>query len=164
MTAHDYIRALDLAPHPEGGHYRETYRSADGIAGPYLPGRYRGGRPFCTAILFLLQGLERSRLHRLASDELWHYHDGDTIHLVLIAPNGERHDVRVGPDIADGEVLQAVIPAGWWFGGAVVRPDGFTLVSCTVAPGFDFDDFELADRDRLIETFPQHREVIERLT
>jgi uncharacterized protein len=167
MTGRDagyWIEKLGLAAHPEGGWFAETYRSAESIDGEALPTRYDGARSFSTAIYFLLEGSQRSVFHRLASDELWHHYDGTAVVLCLIDPGGALRTIRLGPDPERGESFQAVIPAGTWFGGWVPDPDGFALVGCTVAPGFSFADFEMADRAAFLESFPQHRNIIERLT
>jgi len=147
-TAAYWIEKLQLLPHPEGGHYRETYRKD----------------PVSSAIFFLLQSGERSRLHRLKSDELWHFHVGSPLTLFLIHPGGRLETLSLGDSPEKGEVLQAVVPAGCWFGARVNEPDSFALIGCTVAPGFLFEDFELADRHELTRQFPQHRKIIEKLT
>ncbi|HMO51649.1 MAG TPA: cupin domain-containing protein [Kiritimatiellia bacterium] len=164
MTAQDIIAALNLAPHPEGGYFRETYRASEIIPADALPPEYRGGRSASTAIYFLLTGDTFSALHRLRSDEIWHYHAGDAVDLHLLHADGSRNTLRVGADLAAGERPQAVIPAGCWFGARVTRPDGFTLIGCTVAPGFDFADFELADRTALTAAYPGHRDFITAFT
>lgn len=164
-TADDYIRALRLQPHPEGGHYRRTYESAD-----WLPvgatDRHAGPRPVATAIHFLLGAGEVSRLHRLRSDELWHFHVGDPLRLHLLHPDGRQEAITLGPAVWQGMQLQAVVPHGVWFGAEPVAPavHGFSLVGATVAPGFDFADFELADRVSLLRQYPARRSLIERLT
>jgi predicted cupin superfamily sugar epimerase len=159
-----WIARLALAPHPEGGHYRETYRSR-GTVGPAGadPG-HPAGRSFSTAIYYLLRSGKISRLHRLRSDEIFHHYRGSALVVHSIDPRGDYRAVAVGSDPERGEVLQAVIPAGCWLGATVEQPGSFALVGCTVAPGFEFGDFELADRDRLLELYPRHRAVIERLT
>jgi len=130
-TADRLIAALDLAPHPEGGHYRETFRDAPGP----------GGRAASTAILFLLKAGEVSRWHRVDAVEIWHWHGGGAIELTA-ADAGGRRVWRLGGDIEAGETPQAVIPAGAW---QMARPLGdYALVGCTVTPGFEFAGFELA--------------------
>jgi predicted cupin superfamily sugar epimerase len=164
VTAADWIATLGLARHPEGGWFRETYRAAEGVAAAHLPARYGGRRAFSTAMFFLLHGEEVSRLHRLRSDEIWHFHAGAPLTLAVIHPSGTVDETRLGTAVAAGERLQATVPAGTWFGAWVADPSSYALVGCTVAPGFDFADFELADRDRLLADYPQHRALIERLT
>jgi len=144
-TAQDWIEALRLAKHPEGGYYRETYRSTATI----------GDRAVSTAIYFLLPAGEISALHRIKSDELWHFYGGNSLTIHSIA--GRYSTIELSADNP-----QAVVPAGNWFGATVET--GYALVGCTVAPGFDFRDFEMADRTALLATYPQHRVVIERLT
>lgn len=153
-----WIETLDLCPHPEGGYFRETYRSSEEIAHGALPARFSGARAFATAIYFLLPGDAFSAFHRIRADELWHFHAGAALTIHLIAPGGDYRALMVGPD----GPFQAVVPAGCWFGAEAAG--AYALVSCTVAPGFDFDDFELADRQALSDAYPQHRALIERLT
>ncbi len=129
MSADQIIAKLGLQPHPEGGWYRETWK------GPEVGGRATG-----TAILFLLQAGERSHWHRVDADEIWLWHAGSPLVLSLGMKAAE--EVRLGPDVLGGEVVQAVVPAGWW---QAARPLGdWALVSCTVSPGFQFEGFELA--------------------
>lgn len=165
MTASYWTDKLGLQPHPEGGHYRETYRCAEGVAGAHLPERFAGDRCFGTAIYFLLEGRQFSALHRIGSDELWHYYTGNSgLTVSMIAPDGELIEARLGQDSEAGEQFQAMVPSGSWFGARLCRADGFALVGCTVAPGFDFADFELGERAALTRQFPQHRAAIEALT
>ena len=164
-NAADWIRALKLRPHPEGGWYAETYRSADIWPPGTLPARYRGSRAASTAIYFLLEGRRISALHRLASDELWFFHAGATLRLDLIGPDGEARRLRLGARRCRGPCLpQAVLPSGWWFGASIERGRGFALVSCTVAPGFDFSDFEIGRRADLLARHPARAAVIRALT
>ena len=158
-----WIEALELRPHPEGGHYRETYRAADMLPASVAPGR-RAPRAASTAIYFLLTGGECSRLHRIASDELWHFYAGTALALYVLDHDGSLTRATLGARVERGERPQACVPAGCWFGAVVEEPDGYALVGCTVAPGFDFADLELGHRAALLDEFPQHREVIERLT
>lgn len=159
-----WIERLELDPHPEGGYFRETYRSEEDLSAENLPERYGSGRSLSTAIYFLLRGSQVSRFHRLKSDELWHFHAGSSVTIHLIDPDGSYSQLRLGSDPDRGERFQRVIPAGCWFGATVDDPDSYTLVGCTVAPGFDFADFEMGDRTTLSTQFPAYREVIERLT
>jgi len=162
-SANDWITRLGLVPHPEGGHFRETYRAAERIAGTGLPSRYGGARAFSTAIYFLLRSDEVSRLHRIKSDEIWHFYAGGPLTMFLIHPGG-LGEIILGSDPDQGQALQAVVPAGTWFGAAPRPSVPYALVGCTVAPGFEFADFELGDRHRLIGSYPQHAALIERLT
>lgn len=146
-TAHDWIESLRLVKHPEGGYYRETYRSVATI----------GERAVSTAIYFLLPAGEVSALHRIKSDELWHFYAGNPLTIHIIASDGRYFAI-----ILNADNPQAVVPSECWFGATVAT--GYALVGCTVAPGFDFCDFEMAERTTLLAAYPQHRAVIERLT
>jgi uncharacterized protein len=159
-TAAEWIRRLGLVPHPEGGHYRETYRAAASVTGPGMT----DPRPASTAIYFLLEAPEISALHRLRSDELWHFHLGAALRVSELTPDGVLREHRLGVDVEAGEQPQAVIPAGSWFGARVAADTGFALVSCTVAPGFDFADFELARRATLRARYAAHTDTIDALT
>ena len=160
----ELVKALALQPHPEGGWYRETYRAAETVASSALPERYDGPRSHATAIYFLLDAAGFSALHRLKSDEQWHFYSGSTLTIHVIHPDGRYAPVRLGPDLDRGETFQAVVPHGCWFGASVDAPDGHALVGCSVAPGFDFADFEMASRRDLCRTFPDHARLITRLT
>ncbi|MGD0781893.1 MAG: cupin domain-containing protein [Candidatus Aminicenantales bacterium] len=160
----DWIRALNLRPHPEGGFFREIYRSEERIAQAGLPPRYGGPRSLSTSIYFLLLSGQVSRLHRLRSDEIWHFYEGSPAVLHALGPDGAYAAVTLGRDAAAGQGFQALVRAGWWFGAEVAAPDSFTLVGCTIAPGFDFDDFELGRRDDLLASYPARRGIIEKLT
>lgn len=165
LSDHNYlIDHLNLQPHPEGGWFAETYRSPDTVAATALPAHYDSDRCFGTSIYFLLTGDNFSSFHRLKSDELWHFHTGSTLTVVTLDEQGRREDFRLGPNPARGETFQAIVPAGRWFGSFVHEANSFALVGCTVVPGFDFADFELARRDELLRAFPQHDDIIRRLT
>jgi uncharacterized protein len=163
MNAQYWIDRLHLQPHPEGGYYRETYRSALTLPHDSLSG-HGGDRPASTAIYFLLAGDEFSAFHRIRSDELWHFYSGSGLAVHVITAAGEYQQLLLGSNAESGEQFQAVVPAGCWFGSSLRSPDSYALVGCTVAPGFDFADFEMAKRDELIAQYPQHRGIIERLT
>jgi uncharacterized protein len=163
-----YVETLGMQPHPEGGYFAETYRAAETIAQTALPGRFSGDRPFGTAIYFLLESHHVSALHRIEADEIWHFYAGGPLDVFMIEPEtGKLTVVRLGQNLGNapdaGEVFQAVVPAGWWFGSAPAEGSAYSLVGCTVAPGFDFAGFELADKTLMLKQFPQHRNVIERL-
>lgn len=159
-----WIQRLGLVEHPEGGCYRETYRSAETLGTDALPGRFREPRSFATAIYYLLRGDQFSALHRIRSDEIWHFYAGAGLVLVMLDEAGNLARAPLGPDPEKGESFQAVVPAGHWFGAMLNDSSGFALVGCTTAPGFEAADLEFADRAALIAHFPQHREIIERLT
>lgn len=161
MNAADLIRLLDLHPHPEGGWFRETYRCQERIARVHLPQRYDGARAFSTAIYFLLEAGRFSSFHRLQSDECWFHHAGGELDIVRITDDGSLIIDRIGPR---SNRWQATVPRGNWFAARPAEGASFALVSCTVAPGFDFADFELANRAALTARFPQHAEVIRSLT
>ncbi|MEI6208622.1 MAG: cupin domain-containing protein [Desulfuromonadales bacterium] len=163
LTAEELIERLGLTRHPEGGWYRETYRSDESIQGNSLPERFAGSRAFSTAIYFLLQPGDISALHRIRSDEMWHFYAGTPLTLHVITPQGEYRPMKLGATIAAGESFQCVVPGGCWFGAAVTG-DGYALVGCTVAPGFDFADFEMGSRDALLKKFPLYAEIIQLLT
>jgi len=164
MNYQALVEALNLQPHPEGGFFRELYRSAETIPAALLPSDYKGDRSVSTAIYFLLPGTMFSAFHRLRSDEIWHFYLGDTIVLHLLHPEGRHEIIRVGQDLMHGEQCQVLIPAGAWFAAKVARVEGWALIGCTVAPGFDFADFELARRADLLARFPQHEKIIHAFT
>ncbi|OAM91488.1 cupin [Termitidicoccus mucosus] len=156
-TAKDWIEALGLLPHPEGGYYREMLRSRDRINLP--DGRER----VCyTSIYFLLTNENPSRFHRLKSDEVWYFHAGAALTVHCLTPGGYDH-IRLGPEPEHGEVLQACVPKGAVFGATVDAVGAFALVSCMVSPGFEFEDFELADQAELLAAHPRHHAIIRRL-
>lgn len=159
----ELVASLGLVPHPEGGYYAETYRAAETVRDGHLPARFGGDRPFSTAIYFLLKSGHPSHLHRLHADELWHFHEGSPLAIHRIDPAGKHRTIRLGPRLSEGETFQAAIPAGCWFGAEVLEPDSYALVGCTVAPGFDFADFEMGERGALLSAYPEHGELIERL-
>lgn len=144
------IRELTLAPHPEGGHYRETFRSDDSVETP------RGMRAASTAIFFALADGEFSAWHRVQADEVWHHYDGAPAE-VHVLHKGLYHVLHLGQDLSKGQRPQAVVPAGAW--QATHAKEGGVLFGCTVAPGFDFDDFELAGPE-LADEYPQHSAAI----
>ncbi len=149
-----WIETLGLRAHPEGGYFRETYRSSARV----------GARAVSTAIYYLLPCDQVGALHRIASDELWHFYTGASLTLHLIHVSGRLEQLRLGPRAAHGESFQAAVPAGTWFGATVDDPVSYALVGCTVAPGFEYVDFERGERARLLAEYPQHRALIERLT
>jgi predicted cupin superfamily sugar epimerase len=169
----ELIEHYQLTPHPEGGYFRETYRGAK------VPGTNRSAS---TAIYYLLPEGQRSTLHRIGADEVWHFYRGDPLLVVELQPGGPAKITRLGPDHRKGEQLQHVVPAGTWFGAMpapgspLAQPDsgtldrrseprkGYSLVGCTVAPGFEFSDFELGDRDRLLSQFSECEEAVLSLT
>lgn len=159
-----WVGAFAMKPHPEGGYFAETYRAAETIPQSALPGRFTGDRAFGTAIYFLLESHHISALHRIQADEVWHFYAGDPLEVFVISPAGALTIIRLGNNPERGEVFQAVVPAGAWFGSKPATGSAYSLVGCTVAPGFDFADFELAEAATLLAEFPQHRRIIELLT
>ena len=159
-----WIEKLQLEAHPEGGYFRQTYRADAVIAREALPAGFAGARAVSTAIYFLLEGQNFSAFHRLRSDEVWHFYAGETLIVHVIDPAGKYSSILLGNDPDAGQVLQAVVRAGCWFASHVADWKSFAVVGCTVAPGFDFEDFEMGTRKELVREYPQHREVIERLT
>lgn len=164
LPASFWINHLGLQPHPEGGYFSETYRSAETLAAGALPSRFSGTRSLGTAIYFLLENGQTSAFHRIQADEIWHFYAGNPLHVAVIDAWGHLQTLRLGPDAQAGEAFQAVVPAGHWFGSYLPDSEGYALVGCTVAPGFDFADFELATQDQLLALFPQHHKIIGRLT
>jgi predicted cupin superfamily sugar epimerase len=162
MTARHYIDHLQLKPHPEGGFYKETYRSEGNIQAGCLPNEVKGDRSFSTAIYFLLQESDFSAFHRIKSDECWHFYEGGTL-LIHVLQDGIYSCIRLGRNIHEGETFQYVVPAGAWFASEPAPSSFFTLVGCTVAPGFDFADFEMAEKKNLVLQFPEHASLINRL-
>jgi predicted cupin superfamily sugar epimerase len=163
-SAQYWIDKLKLIAHPEGGYYRETYRSPLSIPREGLPPQFTGARLVSTAIYFLLEGENFSAFHRLRSDELWHFYAGSAITVHIIEPDGDYSEIQLGSDPDAGDVLQAAVKAGCWFASRVRDPKTFAVAGCTVAPGFDFADFELGKRAELVRLYPQHRKLIESLT
>ncbi len=158
------VTQLGLLPHPEGGYYKEVYRSEEVIPASALAEKYEGERNCCTSIYFMLTSTAFSAFHRIAQDEIWHFYQGAPIDLHLLSPEGEHTLIKLGHNFLAGEVPQAVVPAGYWFGAEVAGENNFSLVGCTVSPGFDFRDFELAERETLTQAFPQHSALIHKLS
>jgi predicted cupin superfamily sugar epimerase len=162
-AAQQWIQRLQLQPHPEGGWYRQTYRAPLTLPHAALPG-HAGDRAASTAIYFLLAGDQFSAFHRLRSDEVWHFYAGSELIVHVIEHGGGYSEILLGNDVQASQQFQGVVPSGCWFGSSLRHPDTYALVGCTVAPGFDFADFEMAKRAELVAHYPQHRAMIERLT
>jgi uncharacterized protein len=165
LKAEELIEVLGLQPHPrEGGFFRETYRSAGTIAAAGLPSRYGSARSHGTAIYYLLTPGTISALHRLQSDEIFHFYLGDPVRMLQLLPDGNDKTVVLGSDLLAGQQVQVVVPRGVWQ-GSVLEPGGsFALLGCTVAPGFEYADYQHGPRARLIEEYPGFAEMIEKLT
>ncbi len=164
-TAEECIAFLKLQPHPkEGGYFRETYRAAESISLNCLQGRYKGARSHSTAIYYLLTPDTFSALHRLASDEIFHFYLGDPVRMLQLTPQGIGQSIVLGPNILQGQQVQVSVPRGVWQ-GSVLEPGGkFALMGCTVAPGFDYVDYECGNRPELVAMYPQFTDLITRLT
>jgi len=160
--AQQYIKQLQLKKHPEGGYYKEVYRSGELILPEHLPKRYKSTRNFSTSIYFLLEGKQFTSFHILKSDELWHFYDGSAVLLYNINQKGEISVKKLGRD-QDCE-LQLTIEKENWFAAEIEDKKSFALFGCTVSPGFEFADFQLGKRNDLIKKFPQHSTLIKRLT
>ena len=158
MTADDLIKKLNLLPHPEGGYYRETYRSEQSVS---FNGKVRNAG---TAIYFLIRDREISHFHKVASDELWLFHQGQSIELYVLTKTGELEIHNLGNDLENDELPQIVVKAGNWFAAKLKNEEGYSLVSCIVTPGFEFSDFELAKKDDLLSQFPEYDKVINKLS
>lgn len=164
MTAARLIKLLGLKPHPEWGYFRETYRSAGRVPPESSSRRFPDGRNFSTAIFYLLPSGSVSTLHRLHSDEVFHFYSGGPMTLVRLAHGGRARQIVLGPDPGAGHSFQHVVPAGEWFGAYPSPGTAYSLLGCTVAPGFDFGDFEIAGRAKLTRAFPSDARLIARLT
>jgi len=163
-TAKSYIDALELQAHPEGGFFKETYRSDLMFEVTRADDGTVVHRCASTGIYFLLETGNFSAFHRIKSDEMWHFYAGQALDVLELKATGELQCTRLGPDILQGEVHQYVVQANTWFASQVSAGGAFSLVGCSVAPGFDFADFCLADRDALLASFPQHGRIIVELT
>lgn len=157
------ISKLDLNPHPEGGFYKETYRSKQTI-GEDRTSSFPAGRSYGTAIYYLLEGSDISKFHRIKSDETWHFYEGSSAIIHVIHPDGIYKPLYLGSTIESGYQFQHVVPANSWFGVSVDNTDSYLLAGCTVSPGFDFKDFEMGDAYQLKQAYPEHKSIIEKLT
>ncbi len=158
------INKLKLEPHPEGGYFTETYRSHGEINEENLEQGYDGKRNYSTCIYFLLTSDNFSALHRIKQDEIWHFYDGSPIRLHIITELGAHSEHVIGSDLNKGETPQFVIPGDCWFAAEVINKNTYSLVGCTVSPGFNFKDFELKTRKDLVSLFPDKEEIISKLT
>jgi predicted cupin superfamily sugar epimerase len=163
-TSKDWIEKLGLIPHPEGGFYKEVYRSDETIAKSALPERYGGDRKFSTSIYYLLRGKDFSAFHKLKSDEIWHFYYGSSLIVHIFDSDGKYEQKNLGVNFEKEEEPQLVILRGSIFAAEVSDKNSFTLIGCTVAPGFDFADFELCKQEELLELYPDYSALIKRLT
>lgn len=163
LTPQQLIERYRLEPHPEGGWYKEYYRSTEQVPANGLPGRYNGPRSFATSIYFLLEQGEYSAFHKIQSDECWHFYAGDPMQVFVLGKDGKMQIVELGADIEAGQTFHFVVPAGLWFASRPSPGSKFSFVGCTVAPGFEFADFELADCDELSALYPQYSDLVKTL-
>ena len=154
------IQRYRLKPHPEGGWYKQTYKSNEQIAASALPQRFGESRVFSTTIYFLLEKGNFSAFHRIKSDECWHFYAGDPLFIYIIEQTGELKVISLGSDHEKGQSFQYVVPANCWFASRPALESEYCFVGCTVSPGFEFDDFELADATVLSTIYPQHKHII----
>ena len=157
------IQKYNLEPHPEGGWYKQTYKSNEQTAAKALPERFNGDRAFSTAIYFLLEQEDFSAFHRIKSDECWHFYAGDPLLIYIIDHNGELRIISVGNDFKQGQSFQYVVPANCWFASRPAPGSEYCFVGCTVSPGFEFEDFELASAAELSAIYPEHTKIIVQL-
>jgi len=159
------IEILDLKPlEAEGGFFKEVYRSKDIIPKAALPTFYNSDRCFGTAIYYLLTPESFSALHKVNSDEIFHFYLGDPVEMLLLYPDGSGQEIILGQDIENGQRLQLTVPRGVWQGAGLCPKGKFALMGTTVSPGFEYADFILGQRQSLIETYPDHSSNIIRLT
>lgn len=163
-SASYWLQQLGLSPHIEGGAFREVYRSPLHIPRSALPETFASGRPVATSIYFLLTASGFSAFHRIRSDETWHFYEGETLLIHELTTTGKLVTHQLGRDPEQGEQFQCTITAGHWFAARLAPGGEYALCGCTVAPGFDFEDFELARRAELIQQYPQHETLITALT
>ncbi len=164
QTSAFWIEKLCLQKHPEGGYYKEAYRSDESFPLFSLPPRFKDDRCFSTAIYFLLENDNFSAFHRIKSDEIWHFYKGSSLTLYIITEEGSLKNLQLGDNPLNGEHFQIVVPRNSWFAAHVNASNSFTLLGCTVSPGFDFNDFELANCEDLCKEYPQYETLIKKFT
>ena len=165
MSAEELIKLLKLRPHPkEGGFFCETYRADETLSADALPSRYGAARSVGTAIYYLLTPTAFSAMHRLASDEIFHLYLGGPVRMLQLFPDGQGKTVLFGSDLVAGQSPQFIVPRGVWQGTMLEPGVPFALLGCTVAPGFDYADYEDGKRDELIARYPDFADWIRRLT
>jgi predicted cupin superfamily sugar epimerase len=163
-SAKYWIKKLELTEHPEGGYFKEAYRDDEVIKNDHLPSRFKSDRNYSTAIYYLLDGNNFSAFHKIKSDEIWHFYAGSSLIIYLFDKDGNLKEFILGNNPEKDEHLMAVIPKESWFAAKVIDNNSFSLIGCTVAPGFHFDDFELGNRENLIRQYPEHSSLIIELT
>ena len=154
------IQRYDLVQHPEGGWYKQTYKSSEQIIAIALPERFEKDRAFSTAIYFLLEKGNFSAFHRIKSDECWHFYSGDPLLIYIIDQDGELNIISLGNDHEKGQSFQYVVAANCWFASRPAPKSEYCFVACTVSSGFEFEDLELADATELSAIYPQHKHII----
>ena len=164
ITAEELITLLCLTPHPEGGYYRETYRAMETIPDTVLPNRYKRDRTYGTAIYFLLTPDTFSALHRLKTDEVYHFYLGDPVEILQLLHGGSGKVIKLGNEIKSGMHLQVAVSRGMWQGSRLIRGGEYALLGATAAPGFEFIDFEKGQREKLLQSYPRFRDLIVALT
>lgn len=165
LTAQKIIKLYGLKPLPgEGGYYKETYRAQETTPSTALPERYDQDKAHSTSILYMLTPEQVSKFHRINSDEVYHFYLGDPVQMFQLYPDGRCKVIFLGPEIEAGQFVQAVVPAGVWQGSFLLEGGSFALMGTTVAPGFDFSDHELGERQTLLDLYPDHRDTILKLT
>lgn len=162
MTVQEIFKQLDLKAHPEGGFYKENYKSSDFITAHCLPDNFTDKRRFSTSIYYLLREEDFSAFHKIKSDELWHYYAGGDIILHLLDQQKGYQTKILGNEITGNGSFQVIVPANVWFAAEPLPGGLFALAGCTVSPGFDFADFELADKDQLLRQFPFYTDLVNR--
>lgn len=163
VTAQQIIQHLQLSPHPEGGFYKEVYRSEGIVSQAALPSSFGGDRNLATSIYYLLQQGDYSAFHRIRSDEGWHFYAGGSLFVHCLREQEGYRRLRLGSKLDAGDSFQLVVPAGVWFAAEPAPGTAFTLAGCTVSPGFDFRDFEMAKKEELLQRFATEAEIINRL-
>jgi len=161
-TAEILINKLNLSKHPEGGWFREVYRSEEIIKKNDLPERFNGDRCFSTSIYYLLEGKTFSAFHKIKSDETWHFYFGSSLTLIIIDESSKLNEIQIGNDFENNEYFQYTVLQNCWFAAVLNDQNSFALVGCTVSPGFDFNDYELGEKDILIKQMPQHKSLFEK--
>ena len=165
MTADELKKLLNLEPHPcEGGWFIQTWRTEETIPKSVLPQRYPGERAAGTAIYYLLEPHTFSELHRLASDEIFHFYLGDPVEMLQLWPDGTTRTEILGSNLAAGMHVQLHVPKHVWQGSRLLPGGSFALLGCTVSPGFDYADYETGKRDVLLQEYPQAEATIRALT
>lgn len=155
-----WIKRLKLDKHPEGGCFTNTYTSDKKID----LRDYDGVRYSCTAIYYLLTGNQFASFHIMKSDEIWHFYSGSSLTLHIIDTKGQMNKILVGPNFDEGERFQVIVKSGCWFAASINEKKSYSLVGCTVSPGFDYRDWKIGNRKKLSEKYPQHKRIIEKYT